>query len=235
MRNGEHISLIIPCLNEAEGLKRLLPEVPSWIDEVLVVDNNSTDGSADVARAFGALVIREQLPGYGSAHRAGMRAATGTILAAMDGDGQYPPDALDRLVDPILKNQADFVSGCRVPFPKGTVPHYRRIGNRMLNLAGSLLFGRTMKDNQSGMWAMRRQIADVLNLRRTDMAFSEELKYKTIRAGFRFTEVSVAYRPREGTSKLLPLSAGLKNLLFLVRLRWQKTRPTTPRSNTLTP
>lgn len=221
MRGNQRISLILPCLNEAEGLKRLLPEIPSWVDEIVVVDNNSTDASATIAHAAGARVVQEARPGYGHAHQAGLRAATGTILAAMDGDGQYPPAALADLIDPLLERRADFVSGCRVPFPRGSVPAYRRAGNALLNFVGALLFGVRVQDNQSGMWAMRREVPERLRLTRGDMAFSEEIKYKAIRAGFRFCETYVGYRPRYGPSKLLPLSAGLKNLSYLFRLWWQ--------------
>lgn len=226
MRGNERITLIIPCLNEEEGLRGLLPEVPAWVDEVLVVDNDSTDRTADVARAAGARVIIETRRGYGYAHQAGIRAATGGILTTLDGDGQYPPRHLDQLVDLLLAEEADLAVGCRVPFPKGSIPLLRRLGNAILNLFGTALFGTVLRDNQSGMWALRRHTAEALPLTRSDMAFSEELKYRAIRKGLRVREAFVGYRPRAGTSKLVPLSAGFKNLLYLVRLRFESKRRT---------
>jgi len=231
MRANQRISLVIPCLNEERGLRVLLPEVPPWVDEVIVVDNNSTDQTADVGRAHGATVVSEKIQGYGAAHQAGLRRSSGDIVAALDGDGQYPVPLLAKIVDPIATGHVDFVVGSRVPFPPGSIPLTRRIGNILLNVTGALLFGTVVKDNQSGMWAMRRRVFKQLDFQRTDMAFSEEIKYKTIRAGFRFREVHIGYRSRcGGASKLLPLTDGIRNLLYLIHLRFGTTARKTART-----
>jgi glycosyltransferase involved in cell wall biosynthesis len=109
------VSLIIPALNEADCLPSLLDEVPAGLMyQVIVVDNGSTDKTADVARMAGALVVDEPRQGYGFACAAGTAVAEGEVLAFMDGDGSFAPGELPGLLAPLARNEADLVLGSRM-------------------------------------------------------------------------------------------------------------------------
>src|SRR5271163_3668926 len=92
------ITVIIPCLNEEQGIEKVLRRMPSFVDEVIVVDNGSTDRTSDVARSLGAQVIREEVRGYGRSYKRGFASATGDIIITLDGDHSYPPDAISYLL-----------------------------------------------------------------------------------------------------------------------------------------
>lgn len=221
MIEGHTITLVIPCRNEAAGLRALLPTMPPDIDEVIVVDNNSTDDTAMVAQHHGARVITETVPGYGAAYHAGFAAVTTDLIATLDGDNQYPVQEIPHLVKQLLIHRLDFISGCRLPISSQAMPWVRKIGNYVLTAATQLLFLKRIKDTQSGMWVFHRHLLDQLHLTETGMAFSEELKLKVIMAGLAFAETTIPYYPRQGQSKLLPFSDGYRNLLYLFRLRFQ--------------
>src|SRR5215217_6886485 len=99
MYRGRSISVVIPCFNEEKGIGHVLAQMPAYIDQVIVVDNNSADGTAQIARAHHAQVVPEARPGYGSAYQAGLPYATGDIIATLDGDGTYPADQIAPIID----------------------------------------------------------------------------------------------------------------------------------------
>ena len=94
MRQNLKLSLVIPCYNEEDGVREVIGRCPKELDEIVVVDNNCTDRTAEVARSLGAVVVSEKRPGYGAAYKAGLRAATGDVIITLDGDGTYPPEAI---------------------------------------------------------------------------------------------------------------------------------------------
>src|SRR5918912_285484 len=115
MYKGQRITVIIPCLNEEQGIAEILRSMPDFVDEVIVVDNNSTDRTSDVARSLGAMVIREEVRGYGRSYKRGFRDATGDIIITLDGDHSYPPDAISYLIEAFLHLEADFLNASRFP------------------------------------------------------------------------------------------------------------------------
>ena len=86
------LSVVIPCYNEEDGIREVIGRMPAGVDEIVVVDNNCTDRTAELATALGARVVHEKTPGYGAAYKAGMAAARSDLIITMDGDGAYPPD-----------------------------------------------------------------------------------------------------------------------------------------------
>src|SRR5437763_16919005 len=90
---SQKITVIIPCLNEEQGIEQVLRRMPDFVDQVIVVDNGSTDRTSDVASGFGAQVIREDVRGYGRSYKKGFSCATGDLIVTLDGDDSYPPDA----------------------------------------------------------------------------------------------------------------------------------------------
>lgn len=199
------VSLIIPALNEAECLGPLLAEVPAGlIHQVIVVDNGSTDRTAEVARASGALVIDEPRRGYGFACAAGTAVAEGEVLAFMDGDGSFAPGELPNLLAPIARGEADLVLGSRMPEEPQRVamPPHQRFGN--LLFAWLLRRRYNLKLTDLGPYrAIRRELLLALDMQERTYGWPLEMIIKTARHCKPILEVPVTYRPRfAGQSKV---------------------------------
>ncbi len=222
MYKGLSITVIIPCLNEEQGIAEVLTRMPEYVDEVIVVDNNSTDRTADVAHSLGARVIREHVRGYGRAYKKGFAEATGDVIVTLDGDHSYPPDAISYLLEAMLHLEADFLNASRFPVrDRHAMSFKHKIGNLILSLAMSVLYLHWVKDSQSGMWVFRRSILPTMTLESDGMAFSEEIKIEALKnRRVRFAEISIQYSSRLGEIKLNPWRDGFYNLWFLVRKRF---------------
>jgi len=222
MYKGQSITVIIPCLNEEQGIEKVLRAMPDFVDEVIVVDNNSTDGTSLVAAQLGAKVIREEVRGYGRSYKRGFACASSDLIVTLDGDHSYPVDALSYLIEAFLHLDVDFLNASRFPVrdPRAMSPKHK-LGNLMLSLAMSLLFFRWVRDSQSGMWVLRRSIVGLMKLESDGMAFSEEIKIEALRnARIRFGEISIQYTSRLGEKKLNPWRDGFRNLAFLAKKRF---------------
>ncbi len=221
MYRHHKVSVVIPCFNEEHGLRHVLDGMPDYVDEVVVVDNNSTDDTAQIAREHGAKVIFEQRKGYGQAYQAGLPVATGDIIATVDGDGTYPSHAIGPIVDMLLDQQLDFVSASRFPLQNRRAMRLRnQLGNKVLTYTFRALYLRWVADSQSGMWVFRRQCLDCIRPAHPGMAFSEEIKIEALQAAaLRFGEVHIDYYERIGETKLFTWKDGWSNLLFLFRRR----------------
>ena len=199
------VSLIVPALNEAACLGPLLAEMPHGVvGEIIVVDNGSTDDTAAVARAAGALVVVEPRQGYGAACHAGVAAASGDILVFMDGDGSFVPAECAALVAPIAAGAADLVLGTRMQgrLAPGAMPPHQRWGNRVV--AGLLrrLYGVQVTD-LGPYRAIRRDLLHALEMQEMTYGWPVEMMVKTARRGGVLVEVPVTYRPRfAGVSKV---------------------------------
>src|SRR5207342_1783305 len=123
MRHNLKLSLVIPCYNEEDGVREVIGRCPADVDEIVVVDNNCTDRTAEVARSLGARVVAEKTPGYGAAYKAGMRAATGDVIIKFHGDGTCPPEDIGRLVDQMVDRRWDFLSASRFPLTTHEAMH----------------------------------------------------------------------------------------------------------------
>jgi glycosyltransferase involved in cell wall biosynthesis len=215
------VSLVIPTWNEAKGIAYTLRTIPPLVDEVVVVDGCSVDGTADVARANGARVISEVRRGYGRAFKTGFNAAKGDILVSADGDGTYPIGALPDLLDAMLNRGILFASCARFPLDDPSSMRSRnRLGNRAISVAASLLWLRTFEDVLSGMWAMRREAWVQLDCVSDSWNFSEEIKIRAREAfGSQFCEYHIRYAERLGETKLAPFRVGIENLAWLALMR----------------
>lgn len=215
------ISAVIPCYNEEESIGGVIQSIPKEIDEIIVVDNSSTDRTAEISKNLGATVVFESKQGYGAALKAGFKAAAGEIIVTLDGDGQYPAGKILEIAQHLRDNNLDFISANRFPLTdKGVMTRQRVIGNTILTFFLNLLFGLKIKDSQSGMWIFKRSILDDTTLESDDMPLSEELKIKVARnPKYRFAEYHIPYYPRGGESKLFPMRHGFMNLGFLFKLR----------------
>ena len=222
MYKGLSITVIIPCLNEEQGIAKVLKAMPPFVDEVIVVDNASTDRTAEVAASMGAKVITEELRGYGRAYRRGFAEATKDVIITLDGDHSYPIDGVSYLLEAFLHLEVDFLNASRFPVRDRRAMSFKnKLGNLVLSLAMSVLFFHWVRDSQSGMWVLRRSILQDMKLEADGMAFSEEIKIEAIRNGkVRFGEISILYSTRLGEIKLNPWRDGFYNLWFLVKKRF---------------
>ena len=194
--------VVLPCLDEAAALPWILTRLPAGY-RAIVADNGSTDGSADVAREHGALVVPASPRGFGAACDAGLEAAEAPdgIVCFLDADGSLDPQQLPRVVDPVLAGDADLVLGRRRPTDRGAWPVHARLGNAAL--ARSLRRRVAVPLTDLGpMRACRREDLRALGLRDRRFGYPLEMVTAAARAGWRVLEVDVDYLPRTGRSKV---------------------------------
>jgi glycosyltransferase involved in cell wall biosynthesis len=200
-----NVSLIIPALNEAACIGPLLAELPTGlVQEVLVVDNGSIDDTAGAARRAGAHVVSEPRRGYGYACAAGVAAASGEVLAFMDGDGSFVPGELGDLLAPILNGSADMTLGTRMcgGMAADAMPAHQRFGNRLVARLMALLYGVRLTD-LGPFRAVRRDLLMALDMCERTYGWPVEMIVKAARRDARIVELPVSYRPRmAGHSKV---------------------------------
>jgi hypothetical protein len=218
------ISVVLPCLNEAPSVGRCVESALEAISrsgltgEVVVCDNGSTDGSAEIAEQAGARVVHESVRGYGSAYLRGFSSARGTFLVMGDADASYDFGEIPKLVA-MLQDGYDYVVGSRFAgrILPGAMPWtHRYIGNPVLTGVLNRLFGTRLSDAHSGLRAMTRPAYQRLMLRCTGMELASEIAVRAAQTGLRQAEVPITYHPRSGSSKLRPLQDGWRHLRFLV-------------------
>ncbi|MEU6010874.1 glycosyltransferase family 2 protein [Streptomyces sp. NPDC047453] len=194
------VDVVLPCLDEAEALPWVLDRIPSgW--RAIVVDNGSTDNSADIARALGAHVVHEQRRGFGAACHAGLTAATADVVCFCDCDASLDPTLLPAVTGPVLDGSADLVLGRRRPTtPRAWPPHAR-----MANLAlAQMIRQRTgLRLHDLGpMRAARRGALLALGLTDRRSGYPLQMVVRAADAGWRVAEREVPYSPRTGRSKV---------------------------------
>ena len=222
------VDVVIPAFNEERSLPLVLAEIPRGVvDRIVVADNASTDGTAEVARAGGAIVVFEPHSGYGSACLAGLdylrRHRPPEIVVFLDGDYSDHPDELPRLLEPIRNRQAQMVIGSRVlgERERGALLAQARVGNWIACTMIRWLYGHRYTDLgpfRAITWAGLEALA----MRDTDFGWTAEMQVKAIRGGLAITEVPVSYRRRVGVSKITgtlrgTVMAGYKILTTVMR------------------
>lgn len=222
MHRGLSISVVIPCYNEEDGVRHTIESLPDCVDEIVVVDNNSTDRTAEVATELGARVVFEKRKGYGAAYKAGLPAVTKDVTVTLDGDGTYPSEQIPELIDHMVDKGLDFISASRFPLQNPKAMNFsNKVGNNVLTIAMFLLYGKPVRDSQSGMWVFKSEVYPKLHVTSDGMPLSEEIKIEAIRAdGVTFGEYHVNYHPRVGEVKLEKWRDGFRNLWFLVKKRF---------------
>jgi glycosyltransferase involved in cell wall biosynthesis len=197
-----YISVIIAALNEEAAIAKVIHGVPRDVaDEIVVVDNGSRDRTAEVATAAGARVVKEPVPGYGRAFRAGLRAISPEceIVVFLDGDGSDCPEMMGRLVNPIVEGAADFVIGSRTRGQRepGSMNFHQVIAGYMIGFMLRILYG--VRSTDMGPFrAIRRETLDQLGLREETYGWPLEMQMRAARARVRTMEVPVDYRRRAG-------------------------------------
>ena len=222
------LSVVIPALSEEKSIEAVVKAVPKdelnemgFDVQILVIDNGSKDRTGELARQAGADVIVEPRVGYGRALKTGFANATGEIIATGDADSSYPVDEIPQLLAILEAEDLDFITTNRLAHLERDAMSFRnQLGNRVLSATTRMLFAINLKDSQSGMWLLRKDLLNQLRLRSDGMAFSEEIKLGACYfAKCRWREVPIQYRRRVGDAKICAWRDGVQNLLFLARKR----------------
>ena len=192
-------TVVLPVLDEAQALPWVLSRIPRGF-EPIVVDNGSTDGSAQIAERLGARVVHEPQRGFGAACYAGLVAATDDVVCFMDCDASLDPHDLPRVADPVLAQNADLVLGARIA-ERGAMAAHARIANRALTLELRRRSGVALRD-LGPMRAARRAALLELGIEDRGFGWPLEMVLRAAAQGWRIAEIGVAYRARSGRSKV---------------------------------
>jgi glycosyltransferase involved in cell wall biosynthesis len=217
------VTVVLPCLDEAAMVGQTVRQAIDGIaaagvrGEVLVVDNGSSDGSAEVAAAAGARVVAEPVRGYGAALRRGFALARGDYVVMADADMTYDLAEISRFVAE-LDSGADLVMGNRMGrIEPGAMPWlHRRVGNPLLTMTLNVLYGSSIGDAHCGLRALRRSGLERLDLRTNGMELASEMIIQAAKHDLDIRELEIAYRSRLGTSKLASFRDGWRHLRLLL-------------------
>lgn len=217
------VSVVIPTMNEEESIGDVVKRCKQTLDklglnyEIIVVDNSS-DRTPEIAKSLGAKVLSE-VKGYGRAYLEGFKVAKGKYIVILDADGTYNPEEIPKLLEPLMRGEADLVIGSRLKgkILPGAMPFlHRYIGNPFLTWMMNILFKTNISDSHSGMRAFRRDALEKVNLVCPGMEFASEMIIEFARKGLKIAEVPITYYPRKGKSKLNSFRDGWRHLRFML-------------------
>ncbi len=229
------LSIVIPAYNEEDGINKTIQNIPKKILqenyqlEIIVIDNNSIDKTAQVASSLGAIVISETKQGYGYAIKRGFQEAKGDIIIVLDADNQHPSDKIPNLINVFENNNLDFMTTNRLSelalFSfSNAMPFLNKLGNFCLSYFIKILYGINVEDSQSGMWLLKKNILPLLHLQSNDFALPQEIKIEAIYYNnLQWKEVEIGCIPRKTNAKKLDtLKDGAKNLIHLFFKRFNR-------------
>lgn len=217
------ISIILPCRNEENALPFCLEKIQKVIKDnnlsaEIIVSDSSSDKSPQIAKEYGAILIKHDKDGYGKAYLEAFKFAKGKYLFLADADNTYDFSQIPDFIKE-LKNGDDFVIGNRLSgkIEKGAMPWQNRyIGTPVLSLFLKIFFGAKIKDSQSGIRAIKKDALEKLNLQTTGMEFASEMIVKAIRNNLKIKEIPTNYFKRIGKSKLKPFTDAWKHIRFML-------------------
>ena len=233
-RGNLNIAVTIPCFNEEQFIGDTVSRAKAYADSVIVIDDGSTDNTAEVARAAGAQVIKHEInKGYGESIKSCFKAAKANdadIVITLDGDGQHNPDEIPKLLTPILDRKADLVIGSRflqsnlnetqpVPDEFKQMPKYRKFGIDVITFLYNFGSKVRVSDAVSGFRAYTRRVFDNLSFTEDGMSISVEIMIKSRRQGFKVKEVPISCVYHSQSSTLNPATMGIGLALSVIRLR----------------
>ena len=221
------ITILMPCLNEAGNIAFCIDQAQNYINsrklsgEILVVDNDSTDRSAEIALRHGARVIREHRRGYGRTLRTGLTAASGDVIIFGDCDSTYDFSNLDLIYTPLAENKVDFITGDRFggKMEAGAMSWSHKLGVPFLSWCGRMKFRVKIHDWHCGIRGIRKDALHKLNLNTDGMEFATEMIAEASRKGLRIGEVSVSLKQaqNERKEKLRTIRDGVRHLWYIIR------------------
>ena len=218
----QHITVILPAYNEEVSIGSVVLLTKFYADKVIVVDDGSSDRTAEIARKAGAeVIIHEVNTGKGGALKTGFETAVGMgadVVVTMDSDGQHNPSEIPKLVAPIIEGDAEMVNGSRYlnGLDKNT-PAYRRIGQTVLDGFTNKNSGLKITDSQSGFRAFAASTIDIFRFNANGMAIESEMLADAGKAGLRIIEVDIGVRYDVGCSTKKPVQHGLEVLVLILK------------------
>ncbi len=220
------VSFLIPAYNEGATIGEVLERIAALEleSQVIVVDDGSSDATAEIAERAGALVLRQENRGKGAAIRAAIPHIDGDIAVIQDADMEYDPAEVPVLIEPIERGVADVVYGSRLSGgkPQRAYLFWHMVGNRFLSLLTGLLFNTTLSDMETGYKVFRADVLRSLDLRQDDFAIEPEITGKICKRGYRIYELPISYYGRTyAEGKKITWRDGVKavRVLFAVRIR----------------
>jgi glycosyltransferase involved in cell wall biosynthesis len=222
-RNNQKVTALICTLNEAENLPHVLPRIPDWVDEVLIIDGRSTDGTGDLARGLrpGVQVLSQPGRGKGDALRYGVQHAFGDIIVTLDADGETDPSELHTFVEAVQRGY-DFAKGTRLAHGRPLrMPVYRWVGNKLLAMTFNLLYGTRFTDICSGYAAFRKPSFLQLELTYDNCEMEQQMLARARKARMAIVEVPHASDGRiAGASKVSALKQGFIDWFVIIKERF---------------
>ncbi len=218
------ISFLVPAHNEARTIGEVLERIDALgLDrQVIVVDDGSSDDTAQIAERYDCLVIRQPNRGKGAAIRAAIPHVDGEIAVIQDADMEYDPADVPALIEPIESGVADVVFGSRLSGgrPQRAYLFWHLLGNRFLSLLTNVLFNTTLSDMETGYKAFRSEVLRSLELREDDFAIEPEITAKVCKRKLRVYEIPIAYYGRTyAEGKEITWRDGFKAITVLLRIR----------------
>ena len=204
MRFQSTIGVVIPALDEEKAIARVISDIPTWVDRIVVADNGSRDQTVPIAQSLGAGVVLEPSEGYGAACLAGIETVGDVdVIVFLDGDYSDHPDQMDRLVDPIVHGDADLVIGSRVRgnADPGSLTIPQRFGNALACFLLRVIWSTDFTD-LGPFRAVRRVSLEQIGMQDRAFGWTVEMQIKAVEHGLVSREVAVDYRPRIGVSKI---------------------------------
>lgn len=216
-------SLILPAWNEEEALPLVIKEYIDKVDEIIVVDDGSSDDTYNVAKNCGVVVYKHEVnKGKVSALRTGVAHATGDIIIFSDADCTYPAEYVPLFVNEIEKG-ADLVLGSRFMNGINNMPFLNMIGNRLFSLLAAYISCINITDGQTGYRAFKKEYFEKLDVRAVSLEYETKMTVRAAKLGYRIVEIPIKYRSRIGTSKLRPIRDGAKMFRGLMSIAYRET------------
>ncbi|MDW7990393.1 MAG: S-layer glycoprotein N-glycosyltransferase AglJ [Archaeoglobaceae archaeon] len=205
------VTVVVPTLNEEEGIGVVVESFKKLGFEVLVIDGGSRDKTREIALEKGAKVILQTGKGKGNAISEAFRIVESDVIVLVDGDGSYLAEEVGVLLEPIEKGVADHTVGNRFAYyESGAFTRLNLIGNKLLNLFFRFAYGVNLTDILSGYRALRKEVYKSIEIRKSGFEVEAEITVETLSKGFKILEVPISYRRREGKTKLRPLRDGIR-------------------------
>jgi glycosyltransferase involved in cell wall biosynthesis len=214
---------VIPAYNEEKTIGRIVEETSKYVNQVVVVDDGSTDGTREVARSAGAMILgHSHNAGYGASLATGFKYVKNNgagILVVLDGDGQHDPGQIPQLIAPIIEGKADVVIGSRFMDDehKSEMPAYRRFGIGVVNKAWRFASSDSMTDTQCGFRAYSRRAIDGIDIREAGMSASLEVLDQASDNNLKVVEVPVSVRYGDNTSTMEPGKHGMELINYIMK------------------
>lgn len=223
MYKNKKITIYFPCRNESSHLQEVINTVPTFVDEIIIVSNKSTDDTYEKAQKLGLRSLKDDRTvggiGYGFAHMTGLSHATGDIIISADADLTYPVDKIADIIDYFLEHEMDFVSCNRYPIIGDTkIPFKLQLGVNLLNWETKFLYGVNIQDILSGMWILNKSIIPKLELTMGEWNLSPQIKINAaLHDDIKFSEYHIVQHQRAGETKQNHWKTGFQHLFWIAK------------------